>query len=114
MKKSIITISAVAVLVSGAAFAGPFGGMFGPPSVDERVERMTNNLGLSDTQATEIRNILEEQAEVRKAHKEAVRTKLSSVLTEDQMEAIGSYRKGKGGKGCDKPFKRARYEGRFW
>ncbi len=112
MKKSIITISIAAALAASTAYAmGPFGELYGPPSVDTRIERMTQRLGLNETQAEQVRAIMVEQEKARAAHRENVRTKLSNILTEAQLDSLGSYRKGKG---CDRSFKKARHQGRYW
>lgn len=73
-------------LMATAAYAGPWGG----PSMDcdpadRRMERMSEQLNLTETQQEQIRAILDEQRQQRDAQRAAVRERIDAVLTPEQL-----------------------------
>jgi len=98
MKKILI----VGALLASAqlALAGPMmGKRFDPPSVEKRVERMTEALSLSDEQAQNVTTIMTNYDEQRKPLMEqlkqlrdAERKEIGAVLTDEQKEKLADMR----------------------
>jgi Spy/CpxP family protein refolding chaperone len=82
---------AIAVLASGSAFAGgPGCDKHGAPSM----ERLKEELQLTDAQATQVEEILKGKHERMRAEHEAIHeetlTQLRGVLTEEQIQELQS------------------------
>ncbi len=117
LKKTAV-ITAAAILISGSAYAmGPGGcdrGPMGPPPV----ERLQDQLDLSDSQVEELRTLFTEQRESRRAlrkerraGREKMQQKLSEILTPTQLEDFKALRgcdrkqgRGYGGRGMQRNF----------
>jgi Spy/CpxP family protein refolding chaperone len=52
---------------------------------DQRMERMTEQLNLTEAQQEQIRDILDEQRQQREAQRAAVRERIDAVLTPEQL-----------------------------
>jgi Spy/CpxP family protein refolding chaperone len=86
-----LTGIAAAGLLIGASFIGPAqarphegGGLDPAQRVETRIERMTDQLGLTEAQQAEIRKILEAQRAQRDLQRQALRDQIDAVLTDEQ------------------------------
>jgi len=88
---------------------GKEGGKHGFPTVQERLDRMSNALALTDDQKPKVKAVLEEQAELMKGLKDAtpeerrekmtaarpeMDKKLKAILTPEQFEKFQTMRPG--------------------
>jgi Spy/CpxP family protein refolding chaperone len=83
--QSLLIAGSIALMATTAS-AGPSGG----PSMDcdrsdQRMERMTEQLNLTEAQQEQIRGLLDEQRQQRDAQRAAVRERIDAVLTPDQL-----------------------------
>ena len=96
MKIAVKMLLATTLLVSAGAWAqrGP------PPSADEMVQRMTEQLGLSADQQVAVRDLLEQNRPEPGADHEtsraAVDAGLQSILTAEQLEKFRTARQSRG------------------
>jgi Spy/CpxP family protein refolding chaperone len=73
-------------LMATAAYAGPWGGPSkGCDPADRGMERMSEQLDLTETQQEQISAILDEQRQQRDAQRAAVRERIDAVLTPEQL-----------------------------
>ncbi len=83
--QSLLIAGSVALMAT-AAYAGPWGGpSMGCDRSDRGMERMTEQLDLTETQQEQIRSILDEQRQQRDAQRAAVRERIDAVLTPEQL-----------------------------
>ena len=89
MKKSTtqsLLIAGSVALMATAAYAGPWGGpCVGCAPSDRAIERMTDQLDLTEAQQEQIRGILDEQRQQRAMQRAAVRERIDAVLTPEQI-----------------------------
>ncbi len=87
-RRASLPIALCCAMLAGptAALAGPFG-HHGDASqrVDERVERMTEELKLTPEQQTQIRTLIEEQQTAMDRLRQETRQRIDGVLTESQQ-----------------------------
>lgn len=85
--KKLITAATVIVLGSIAltGFASPYerGDRYNSRA-EHRLERMTEHLKLSDEQQQQIKALIDQQIEARKAAKQQMKNKIRAVLTDEQ------------------------------
>lgn len=92
MKMTLKILFAAIMLTSTAAWAQ----RQPPPSVDERVQRMTEHLALSPEQQQAVRNLLEQNQADRESRRAAVEAGMQSILTPDQMSKLKAARAARG------------------
>lgn len=126
MKKTLTAATlAIATALAGSALAQPPGWGYGPgyadpqgfgaqPSygpgsgmglrrnpqaIQDRVQRMSQALGLSDSQKTEIRSILEERRAGAIGSRDATHARIAAVLDQDQRAKLDQWRANRQGGG---------------
>jgi Spy/CpxP family protein refolding chaperone len=83
--QSLLIAGSVALMAT-AAYAGPWGGpSMGCDPSDRGMERITEQLNLTETQQEQIRSIRDEQRQQREAQRAAVRERIDAVLTPEQL-----------------------------
>ena len=75
----------------------------GPPSPERILERMQQELGLSNSQGSQVKQILEQERAQHDAAHKAAQQALAKVLTPEQMQKLqeGRPRGGQGGRGAE-------------
>lgn len=88
MKKTMIPLAAsLALLIAGPVAAQPpmgGGALGGPSSAEQRLERMTEQLGLTAEQQASIAALFEAQASQRDPMRADFRARIDAVLTDEQ------------------------------
>lgn len=102
-KQHINQLLAAAVLSFGLAgadlaFAGDHGkgGRMGPPSPEQMVAHMKENLQLTDAQVPQVKQILEQEMAKHEAARKDSRAALEKVLSKDQLQKLGQMHQGRG------------------
>lgn len=92
MNKSILTLALVLTLpLTAMAFPGGDQGPEGRHG--QRIERLTKELNLTDEQKTKVEAVFKEQHEKFKAVHEETKSKLSTVLSPEQMTKMDELKK---------------------
>lgn len=92
MKNIIVKLALIGLMASSAAAFAQHSPL---PSVDQRVQRMTEELGLSAAQQSSVRALLEDgsrQERARETRHAAVEAGLKAILSEDQFEKFQAAR----------------------
>lgn len=107
-KRHINQLLAAAVLSFGLAgadfaFAGDHGkgGRMGPPSPEQMVAHMKENLQLTDAQVPQVKQILEQEMAKHEAARKDSRTALEKVLSKEQLQKLDQMHQGRGKHGHD-------------
>jgi protein CpxP len=80
-----LSLVAAGLLLSATAAAGPHGpGLFGGQRTEARLDRMTEQLALTDSQRDEIGAILEQQRAEAMSRRQETRALIDAVLTDEQ------------------------------
>ena len=90
----LITISTAIVLgaVTMAAIASPYGYGPRPDRVENRIERMTEQLDLTTEQQTKIKSMFEEHQQERATMRERMHKNINAVLTAEQQSKFKALR----------------------
>lgn len=99
MKKTIAALALGAILIPAAVIAGSQHGEY---RSEKRVERMTEQLQLTDQQRIEIEKIFKEQHAKRRALHEQTREQVSNVLTPEQQAKWQQYKEDRKKRHCDR------------
>lgn len=91
MKKTLIAIALTLAIPTAIAAGLGAMGEYGPPR-GPNLERMTQTLGLSDEQRTEMESVFQTQAEKRRALREETRTLIRAILNEEQLAKMDEMR----------------------
>jgi Spy/CpxP family protein refolding chaperone len=94
MKKIIIALALGAVIPLSAYAAGPMAAS-GEQRSEARMERMAENLDLSDEQRAKMKSLFEQHKEQRKAMREQMRAQMGEILDDKQMEKMKDMREGR-------------------
>lgn len=102
-KRHINQLLAAAVISFGLAganlaFAGEHGkgGRMGPPSPEQMLAHMKENLQLTDAQVPQVKQILEQEMAKHEAARKEGRTALEKVLSKEQLQKLDQMREGRG------------------
>jgi len=97
-RNSIIAVA----LISLSSMAIAFGPQMGGPGPGDGY-RMAQELNLTKEQQEQVRNIMtkhrDEAEKIRKQHRKDLETKLSTVLSSEQLETFKEMKQKRGGKG---------------
>ena len=97
MKKSIAALALSAILIPAAVFAGSHYGN----KTEHRIERMSEQLQLSEQQRAQVQQIFEQQHEKKLALRAETHERISQVLTPEQQAQWQQYRKDRKQRACD-------------
>lgn len=88
-----LSLLAAGVVLSVTAAAGPHGvGAFRGQGIEARLDRMTEQLTLTETQRNEIKSILDEQRAAAASRRQETRALIDAVLTDEQRAARNARR----------------------
>lgn len=94
MKKLIITATLISALGLGGASAFAQDGS----RLESRMQRMQQELGLTDEQTTQIKSLRETQRAAMQASRESNRQQVEALLTPEQKEKFSAMQQKRGGK----------------
>jgi protein CpxP len=88
-----VGLLAAGLVLSATAAAGPQGaGPFDGQGMEARLDRMTEQLSLTDAQRNEIKSILDEQRAAAASRRQQTRDRIDAVLTDEQRAARDARR----------------------
>ena len=107
MNKTLIAVALSLAIPTAIAAGLAAAGEYGPPR-GPKLERMTQVLGLSDEQRTQIESVFETQGEKRQALREETRTLIRAILDEEQQAKMAEMRQSRkervaGERRCHRP-----------
>ena len=90
LKRTALLVGLAALTVVGASVAAP--GKNAEQRIEKRVERITERLNLSPEQADTLATVMREQAAKQQALREETRTRIDSILNDEQRAQAAEMR----------------------